>query len=215
MKAYDKGGNDFQQAPAGTHIGRCIRLIDLGTHYNEMYKVDRHQVYIGFELPNERMKWTDENKVEHEGPFMVSGFYTLSLSEKSKLRPLLASWRGRDFNEAELDGFEMKNILDKPCMLNIIHETKNKKTKAVIAAIMPPMKGANIPDRENDLLFFSLEEYSSTEFEKVPKGMQKIVQESQEWTQIHGGTPTEPPNSNMTGGFEDDIPFNKLSNKLY
>lgn len=214
MKAYDKGGGDFQQAPAGTHIGRCIRLIDLGTHWNEMYKVDRHQVYIGFELPNERMKWTDENKVEHEGPFMVGGFYTLSLSEKSKLRPLLASWRGRDFTEEELNGFVMKNILDKPCMLNIISVQKNNKSRSEIAAIMPPMKGANIPKRENDLIYFSLEEYNKDDFEKVPKGLKKMIEESNEWKQIHGQA--EPNGNGGTADkFDDDIPFAPLSGRLY
>jgi hypothetical protein len=206
MKAYDKGGNDYQQAPAGTHIARCIRLIDLGTHWNEMFKTERHQIYIGFELPNELMTWKDENKVEHEGPFMVGGFYTLSLNEKSKLRPLLASWRGRDFTEEELSGFVMKNILDKPCMLNIISTTKGNKTRSDIAAVMPTMKGATVPDRKNDLLYFSLEEYNKDDFEKVPKGLKKMIQESHEWKQIHGQT-AEPANGNGKPDFDDDIPF--------
>jgi hypothetical protein len=204
MKAYDKGGNDFQQIPAGTHVARCVRLIDLGTQWNEMYQIDRHQIYIGFEVPSERMKWKDDNG-EHEGPFVVGGFYTLSLNEKSKLRPLLASWRGRDFTEVELAGFEMKNILDKTCMLNVLQEDKGGKKRSKIASIMPLPKGMTCSERENDLLFFSLDEYSSTEFEKVPAGYQKIIKDSHEWKQIHGenGAPVAAPKPD----FDDDIPF--------
>lgn len=203
MKAYDKGGTDFQQIPSGTHVARCVRLIDLGTQYNEMYGVDRHQIYIGFETPNERMTWKDDDG-EHEGPYVVGGFYTLSLNEKSKLRPLLASWRGKDFTEAELAGFEMKNILDKTCMINVITREKNRKTRAEIASIMPLPKGTECPPAENELIYFSLEEYSNADYEKVPKGFQKIIQDSHEWKQIHNG---EPAPSKLPNDFEDDIPF--------
>lgn len=203
MKACDKGGSDFQQCPPGTHIARCIRLIDLGTTHNEMYGNDQHKIYIGFETPNERMNWKDQEQKEHEGPYIVGGFFTLSLSEKSKLRPLLASWRGRDFTATELQGFEMKNILDKSCVINLIEQEKNGKKKIHISSIMPLMKGTECPPRENDLVYFSLEEYSNESFEKVPEGFQKMIKESYEWADIHNGNGPK----SSTSDYDDDIPF--------
>lgn len=204
MKAYDKGGTDFKQIDPGTYVARCVRLIDLGTTHNEMYGVDRHQIYIGFETPTERTEWKDKDEVDHEGPYIVGGFYTLSLNEKSKLRPLLASWRGRDFNEQELAGFEMKNILDKPCMMNVISMEKNNKKRSVIASIMPLPKGSECPQRENDLIYFSLDEFSGADFEKVPEGYQKMIKDSHEWKEIHNGAPATEFADN---DFDDDIPF--------
>ena len=93
MIASDNGGGGtFEQAPVGAHPARCIKLIDIGTHHGEYEGVPnvRHQIIVGWELPGELIQTGD-----YAGqPFTVSEFYTLSLGEKSKLRPMLESWRG-------------------------------------------------------------------------------------------------------------------------
>lgn len=204
MIACDKGGGDFEQIEPGTHVARCVRLIDLGTEWNDMYKNERHQIYIGFETPNARMTWKDKDGNEHEGPFMVGMFQTLSLGEKSNLRPLLESWRGKEFTAEELSGFVMKNILGKPCMLNIIAKEKKGKKRSVISAIMPPMQGMDCPERENDLIYFSLAEFSQTEYDNVPEGYQKMIQRSHEWKKLNG---EQQPTTSAVRDFDDDIPF--------
>jgi hypothetical protein len=35
MRVSDTGGGDFEQAPAGTHMARCVRIIDIGTQFGE------------------------------------------------------------------------------------------------------------------------------------------------------------------------------------
>ena len=48
-------GSDFKKviAPAGVHIARVFRIIDLGTHYNAQFDKSNRQVEISWELPEE------------------------------------------------------------------------------------------------------------------------------------------------------------------
>ena len=92
MILSDSGNTSFEQPPTGSHVGRCISIIDLGTQrttYEGEAQI-KHQVILRWELSNELME-----SGEHVGkPFTVSRFYTASLHEKSGLRKDLASWRG-------------------------------------------------------------------------------------------------------------------------
>jgi hypothetical protein len=218
MKWSDKGGEgmDFEPAPAGNNIGICYMVLDLGTHYNEMYDNWRHQCFIGFELPAEIRTWKDKEGKEQSAPFTVGEFYTTSLNEKANLRKHLESWRGRPFTEDELEGFDSRNILGKPAMVNVIH-TLNKKgnKKAKISSISPPVKGMPIPTAVHDQIFFSLdkEDFSHEAFEKLPDGFKDIVQRSKEWQALHSQDPAEQDDVFVDDeipdftGKADDIPF--------
>src|SRR5262245_35658388 len=110
MKISDSGGKEFEQAPIGNHLGRCVGMIDIGTQQVEYLGKTTHarKIVVRFELPNELV-----SEGEFAGkPFIVSKFYTASIGEKANLRKDLVSWRGREFTDEELRGFEVKNILD-------------------------------------------------------------------------------------------------------
>src|ERR1700685_4504260 len=103
MKWPDTRGGDFEQPPIGTHMARCVRVIDIGTQRGEYQgKVNiRRQCIIAWELPTELMSEGDSAGK----PFIVSRFYTASLGKKANLRADLQNWRGREFTEEELSGF--------------------------------------------------------------------------------------------------------------
>ena len=64
----DNGGG-FTPAPEGTHVARCVRLIDLGTQHGEYLgqATVRNQVMVMWELPN--------TKMPSDGlPFLISVF---------------------------------------------------------------------------------------------------------------------------------------------
>lgn len=205
MKWKDSGGTDFEQPPIGTHVARCIKLIDIGTQQGEYQgkATYRRQVIIGWELPNELM-----SEGEHAGkPFTVSRFYTASLGEKANLRADLKNWRGRDFTDEELGGFEAKNILGKPCMLSV---TLNDKGKARVTGVMALPKGTPVPDQFNESLFFSLEhaDFKPEVFEALSEGYKKMIRVSPEYMEL---TKPEHQKQSKKGGdfsdMEDDIPF--------
>lgn len=201
MKWSDSGGKEFEQAAAGNHVARCIGMIDIGTQENsyEGKTTYARKIVLRFELPNEVMQDGD-----YAGkPFIVGKYYTASLSEKANLRKDLESWRGRPFTQEELMGFDSKNILDKPCMVNVVHTDKKK---AKIASIAPIPRGLEIPPRVNDILYLSLErdEFKRDVFEGLSDYWKGEIMKSPEWAELQG-KPTKAAKSfdEMT----DDIPF--------
>ena len=202
MKLTDKGGKEFESAPIGNHLGRCIGMIDIGTQQGDYQGKTTHarKIVVRFELPNELISegdWAGK-------PFTVSKFYTASLSEKANLRKDLVSWRGREFTEDELRGFDAKNILDKPCMVNVTH---NEKGKAKVSGITPIPKGMQVPGRVNDLLYFSLEsdDFNAAVYETLSDYYKEQIQKSPEWADLHGQNGK--PKPGKFDDFEDDIPF--------
>ena len=174
-------GGDFELAPIGAHIGRCVSVIDLGTQHGEYEgrpNVNK-KVWILWELPSEKMK---------DGrPFGVSAFYTLSLGEKANLRRDLESWRGRAFTEEEMAGFNLMNILDKSCMISVIHTDKGKSK---VNGVMAIPKGMICPDRINDLLSFDIDEWDQAAFDNIPEGIRAIIMKSDEYLdKIAQGSP--------------------------
>lgn len=169
LKITDQGG-DYEKCPIGAHPGWCISVIDLGTQNSPVYGAKR-KVWIMFETPGQRMS---------DGrPFGVSSFYTASLNEKSNLRHDLESWRGRAFSKQELEGFDLKNILGKSCLINVIH---NEKGKVEISGIMPLPKGITIGARTNELISFDMSADGEEVLQKLPEGIQKLIRQSEEYT---------------------------------
>ena len=193
FKDSGNGGGTFAQAPAGTHVARCIKMIDLGTQTGEYKgeKTVRRQVLISWELPNELMP-----DGEFKGkPFSVSKFYTQSLNEKASLRKDLENWRGKAFSADELQGFDAKNILGKGCMVSI---TLSESGKSKVSGVMALPKGTQVPPQVNPSVLFSLEEFDKKVFDGISEGIKKIIMLSPEYQKLAGH------------GFEDiynDLPW--------
>jgi hypothetical protein len=173
------GGMDFEQAPTGAQVARCIRLIDIGTQENTWEGKINHkrQVVVSWELPHCLM-----TEGESAGkPFIVSKFYTASLSEKATLRHDLVAWRGREFTPEELAGFDSKNIIGKTCMLG---STEGKNGKTRVTTVMQLPKGMPVPEQINPTLFFSLDEYKQDVFDSLGKGMKGMIEKSPEYQSI-------------------------------
>ena len=119
MGRYAKSsGGEFQQCPAGTHVARCIKLIDLGTQHGEYQgkPTRREQIVVQWEVPGETIDTESGPQ-----PMIVSKFYTNSLGEKANLRGDLETWRGLQFTPDELAGFDLMKILNAPALINVIH----------------------------------------------------------------------------------------------
>lgn len=74
---------------------------------------------------------------------MVVQRYTLSLHEKSKLRPMLEAWRGRKFTNEELEGFDLERLLGANCQVQVCHNiSSDGQVYANVQAVVPAAKGA-------------------------------------------------------------------------
>jgi hypothetical protein len=198
-------GGDFKHAPAGTHVARCIRLIDIGTQHGEYQGTPnvRHQIIMMFELPNEM---TDEGK-----PYVVSRFYTASLGKKATLRHDLEQWRGRAFNESELMAFKLPALLGKLCMLSIV-EKDGGGTK--IGGVMAAPKGTTATAAVNEPYYFDMDEWDQKRFDAFTDGIKNLIQKSDEYKarmapkKIADDLDDDPPFDDMPPADDSDsIPF--------
>lgn len=183
-----------QQPPAGSHVARCISVIDLGTQDTPFG--ESHKVRITWELPEEKAVFKEE---KGEQPFVLSKDYTLSLYEKANLRHDLESWRGRAFTEQELRGFDISKLLGAPCLLSVIHKTSDKgKTYANISSVSAMPKGMQCPEQYNPTVEYSIEMGHNSRYMALPEWLQKKIANSREW-----GAEPKLPEDEESGG----IPF--------
>ena len=203
--AENSTDRSFKLVPAGTHMGVCYGIVDLGTQvysYQGEQKQAR-QCRIMWELHGED---ADGNPLSLEDgrPLSMSQRYTLSLSEKAKLRKTLISWRGREFTAQELKGFDLRTIMGAHCMLTVTHAVKGDKTYAnvdTVTAVPAALKKLGLPRIVNDWVYFSFGYYDQNEFDALTEGLKKIIMQSPEWeARQQIAKPVDP--------FDDDsIPF--------
>lgn len=172
-------GGNYAPIEAGTYPARCCGVVDLGLQHVEYQgqQKDQEKVLLMFELPTERMEVNGEDK-----PRWQSIKYTMSLNEKAGLRKALDAWRGKPMTAEELQGFNVGNLLNAPCMLTIVQKEGKNGTYTTISGISKPMKGIPIPELENEPILFDMESNDAEEmFQKLPEWVQKIVEESVTW----------------------------------
>ena len=196
---------DFTPAPAGVHKAVCSRFIDLGTRKNEYQGEvrDQHRVVITWQVPAVRVNF-DGNDL----PLQHNEYYTWSMHEKSNLRPMLESWRGKPFTPADLagppDGFNTRKLIGVGCQLQIMH---NDKDKAYASAVLPLDRG-DWPQIEGESTYFQMAEkpLDMAAFERLTDGFKSAIQESPEWALMTDVRP-EKPGADVDSTADDDIPF--------
>lgn len=175
LLSKDGGGSDFQPVEPGSYIARCVNVVDLGLQESGQWG-KKEKVYLGFEIPSERVKWTDKEGKEHEGPAFIGARYTNSISERAILGQHLTSWRGRPFTDQERKGFDLFTVLGVPCMINVVHNESGGKVYANINSIMRLPKGMDCPPAESDLIACSpMDNDTAANLTKLPEWLQKVV----------------------------------------
>lgn len=186
------GGRSFAIA-GGMYQAICIGVIDLGTHYSDVYEKSSHKVAIQWEIPEMRVEFDGKNH-----PKVIAKTYTLSLHEKAQLRKDLDSWRGKAFSPEELQGFDLEKLLGVNCNLNVVQVEKNGKTYNNIAGVVPLMKSQEKQLPELELITFNIHDPIIPE--SIPNWMAEMIEKAGERPK---GVPPKP---NVHAGL-DDLPF--------
>ena len=105
-----KEGKEFEKCPEGSHICRCVTVVDLGLQ--ETKWGDKEQVYLGFEVTDFDVEWTDKNNVAHKGLGLIGVTWTNNLYEEANLGMNLISWRGRPFTPEEEAAWDIEEAAD-------------------------------------------------------------------------------------------------------
>lgn len=198
LRMKNSGGGDFQRPPAGTTLGICYGVIDIGlqqTTYQGLVNV-KPQVILLFELPTELM---DDGR-----PFGVSKVYTASMHEKAILRKDIQAWRGKAMSDDEADDFNLANVLGKGALLNITETSKGEKVYTNIAGISPVMKGMTVPQPHNTLVVYDMDDPDPAVLEKLPEWIKKKIAAAQNDTQQGSYGPPKAKDEDKAPSFEDD-----------
>lgn len=179
MMVQDNGG-DFERIKLGMHRAICINVFDLGLQPGFEGGAAKKKYYLLFEA--------EEREDKTGKRFQVGKAYTQSIGPKSTLGAHLESWRTRPFTAEERKGFDMHNIIGKPCQLNMVPPMKGDRP--AIGMILPADKSRPYwtPETAKDF---------------IPPFVQKMIDE-----QIHEepkGTQTR--ETVAADGFTDEVPF--------
>jgi hypothetical protein len=181
-----------------------------------------------FELPHVRGEFQVDGKPK-DLPRAISQDFTLSLDKKSKLRPMLESWRGKEFTDEEANAFDCAKVAGAMAILSVIHKKSQDGTRtfANINAIMQPMKGTEKLTPENPIVVFDLPAHDSEAKEivipsTIPEWVVNKIKTSEEFLQFtnpqHSGSSSGPVSAEKhsentqafpTGGDagDEDVPF--------
>lgn len=161
-----------------TYPAVCYALVDLGEQYSAVYDKYQPKVAIGWEIVGETITVDGETV-----PRSFFNTYTASLSSKSQLRKDLTSWRGKEFTAEELKGFNLRNIVGIPCMIQIVHRKSadGSKTYANLASVTKIPRGYPAPKGTLPDMIYDIEESDPADVEKLPQWMQDKIKGSRTW----------------------------------
>lgn len=198
----------FALCPVGNHIAICYQFIDLGTQETSWQgkTTRKHMVSFRWELPLELMEETGM-------PFSIGRRYNWSMNKKSALRQDLEAWRNRPFTAEDLSSdnphpFDVKNVLGKPCMLQVVHDETGEYANIAAVAAMP--KGMQVPPQVNKSVYFSLqpERFDIATFKSFSEKLQEVIAKSPEYKLLmSGGKQEDLPQSRGHDDLNDEIPF--------
>jgi hypothetical protein len=193
MAMYPPAKSTFETVSEGTHVAVCNMIADMGEQ-DGPYGI-KHQVYLRFEVPGERYKYTDDEGKEHEGPRNIGKTYTYSLNEKATLRRDLESWRGKAFSDSELMDaagnpiYDISKVVTLPCQISVV---KSESGSAKIASVIGLPKGFPVPPIEGEAIVYDGDNQHN--FGKLPEWLQKAINKQ--------------PVDDSKGHADQDIPFN-------
>lgn len=199
-------GADFKIHPEGVVAARCTRIVDLGTQQSEFQGKAKSLHKIMFAFESEQVM--DDDAGDYAGkPYLITTRYTASLSEKASLRKALESWRGKKFTAEELEQFDLRNVLGKACLINMVHNESGGKTYANIASIMPLPPSMKANPAVGELVFFSLSDFEQEAFDKLSERLQETITKSPEYKALKEPVAPAWRQAAAAAIDDDDIPF--------
>lgn len=210
MIAKSEGNSNIKRLEDGVYTAISSMLIDLGIQKSEKYGKSSRKFIIVWNIENEYIEVNGEQL-----PRVMSKEYTMSLGEKSNLRKDLQAWRGKQFTPEELEGFNLINILNKGCQLQILNTENNGKTYTNIVSIMALPKGMTITELERTVVFDTYDESTWNNYIQIPKWMQERIKQCENLVsqgldlfikEYEETMPSEEQNKEMDVP-EDDLPF--------
>lgn len=210
MIASDNGGNNIPKLEGGVYTAISSAIVDMGLQNNEKFNKTQRKFMMIWTILNETIEVNGEQL-----PRQLSKEYSFSLHEKSTLRKDLQAWRGKAFTEEELRGFDILNVINVPCQLQILLEERNGKTYNNIASIMALPKGTQAEQLDNTYHFDIENMETWSNWTKIPQWIRDRIKKAENY-QTSGleeyvagiqEETTQETETDMSITPEDDLPF--------
>lgn len=207
INATSNGTIEREIIPVGNHIAICYKMIHIGTVQEDYMGETKtlNKIRVGWELPEELRMFGDKGEL----PLVIDREYTLSMHEKSNLRAMLKSWRGKDFTDEEAKSFDVTKLLGKPCMINIIHKQSKDGTKtyAQIAGVTAVPKSLKVPAQINPTFEFNYDDFDEMKFDTLPEFIRQKMATSVEYKRVINPTHNELEEVGQPPLDMSDLPF--------
>ena len=174
MVASDNGGIEIPKLEGGVYRSISSAMVDLGLQKSEKFKTTQRKFILIWTIQGEEVEINGEKQARQ-----ISKEYSFSLNEKSTLRKDLQSWRGKVFTDEELRGFNLLNVLNVACQLQIVLDEKNGKQYNNIAGIMSLPKGTKISPLD-DVYYFDIENMETwSNWGRITKWIQERIKKAE------------------------------------
>lgn len=188
-----KAGSDRKVAPAGTHAARLVQIIDLGIQDRPAFQGEAkkpcHQLHLTFELVDETAEFDGEEK-----PFWVSRVVNYSAHEKSALMK---------YRQAiDPTAKDVTDLLDKPCMVEVVNKEHKGKTYANVVGVTPAPKKLKVEPLHGPTRVVEFEDGDIDAYNALPDFLKETMSKAHNWTD-------SPLGRAVTGVSDegDEIPF--------
>lgn len=193
----------FKQPKTGLQVARIYKIIDIGTQEDEFdgEKKKARKVVMFFELAQ---------KMDDGRPYSIFKEYNQNISAKNAtLRKHLESWSGKKMTPESIKAFDIKVLLGKACMVNLV---LNANDKAKVDNVMAVPEGTVKPAPYNEQSFMDLDAvpFDHVLYHALPDWVKDKIALSPEYLRLTEGPKEEPaptPEVPATPANNDDIPF--------
>lgn len=180
LRKLKKVKKDFGRVEEGTYPARVVQLIMLGSQLQTDWQtgeavedkegnvVYKEEIWVTYEFPTERIQYTDDEGVEHDRPRWQSKTYTLSMHEKAGFRKLMDAVAPK--------GESLEDLAGKPGIVTI---GSTSGGKAKVTGVAAPMKGMDVPELENPVQIYDLDEPDEEVFDGLPDFLKEKINNRQ------------------------------------
>lgn len=178
MIAKESTGVSIEKLENGVYTAVSSMIIDLGKQTSEKFGKTQRKFMMIWTVLGEDVEINGQKL-----PRTISKEYGFSLGDKSNLRKDLQAWRGQPFTSDELQGFNILNVLNKACQLQIIKEEKNGNTYNNISSIMALPKGTTVEGLEDTCHFDIEDEGTWNNWYRIPTWIQEKIKKAENYVE--------------------------------
>jgi hypothetical protein len=207
MLRFKTKTSDFEPIPAGNHVAICTGVCDLGLQRGNGKFEPREEVWIQFELPEQRFTYT-KNYIKHEGTRSTGRRFRVSMDPKANLRKFIEPWQGHFPNDAAANSFELKSLLGKICMVQVVHtDGADGKVYANLDAALPVPVSLDVSTvkQTQPTLYYEIGVSDADALSALPDWLRKLV--TCRLQDPPRAVVAPPPVAAGKPEFDDDIPF--------